>query len=906
MTSISTAYRQTACCTVLSRSVAGRVWPLALLLASCGGGSSSSSSGIDPLVEDFGIAYVRQPVPEEDTEDLRQPESFEPGADLIYRDLAAPDAREINVTERVTGGMGDVRDVEVSYDGSRLLFALHLPEIEGAAPEDQPTWNLWEYAIASDTLSRVIESDIIAEDGQDIAPHYLPDGRIVFSSNRQRASKALLIDESKPPFSTLVEGRQDTAFVLHVLDARQGSVETSDIQQISFNQSHDLDPTLLSDGEILFSRWDNTGSRDGINLYKMYPDGTKLRLVYGANSHATGSDDGIIEFTESRETEDQGIMALIRPSSGNFQGGDIITIDVDNYLDNAQPTAVNNGILTGPAQVSASFGDIRTDELPSPAGRINSYYPLWDGTNRILITWSQCRLLSDNRILPCTEELLADPDATQADPLYSAYLYDPSSQTQLPIFTPQEGLLYRDIVAAQPRPLPQIHFEGQGPATADYDFDPALVSEGVGLLDIRSVYDFDGSFNPLGSTAPDIAALADPALTTSAALRPARFLRIVKAVSIPDDELVDLQGSDFGISSQQGMREIIGYAPIEPDGSVRVKVPANIPFAISVLDGDGKRISERHQSWLQLRSGEIMSCAGCHASAGDTSHGRYDAFTPLYAGAPFNGYTFPNTEIFFADAGDTMAQARTRIDPTALDLSVDIHYQDVWTDEIAAGRLKDPDMEYRYADLDSTLTAPTSAACQTNWQPLCRIVINYETHIHPLWSLQRGALGADTCINCHSSEDAMLMVPRVPDGQLDLTDGASDLNADHFKAYRELVSNDFEQVIDIDTGLLVDREEQATDGMGNPLFELDANGNQILDGAGDPIPVLIRFPVTRSMSIAGAAASDRFFDMFSNAADPRNTVTNHVGFLSSAELKLLAEWLDIGGQYYNNPFDVPP
>jgi hypothetical protein len=28
--------------------------------------------------------------------------------------------------------------------------------------------------------------------------------------------------------------------------------------------------------------------------------------------------------------------------------------------------------------------------------------------------------------------------------------------------------------------------------------------------------------------------------------------------------------------------------------------------------------------------------------------------------------------------------------------------------------------------------------------------------------------------------------------------------------------------------------------------------------------------------------------------------------LTPAELRLIAEWVDIGAQYYNNPFDVPP
>ena len=61
---------------------------------------------------------------------------------------------------------------------------------------------------------------------------------------------------------------------------------------------------------------------------------------------------------------------------------------------------------------------------------------------------------------------------------------------------------------------------------------------------------------------------------TAPAQRPARFLRLEKAVSIPDEDIVDLDNTAFGPNIQQGMREILGYVPIEPDGSVRVKVPA--------------------------------------------------------------------------------------------------------------------------------------------------------------------------------------------------------------------------------------------------------------------------------------------------------------------------------------------
>jgi hypothetical protein len=52
------------------------------------------------------------------------------------------------------------------------------------------------------------------------------------------------------------------------------------------------------------------------------------------------------------------------------------------------------------------------------------------------------------------------------------------------------------------------------------------------------------------------------------------------------------------------------------------------------------------------------------------------------------------------------------------------------------------------------------------------------------------------------------------------------------------------------------------------------------------------------MSANGANSSTRFFIKF----DAGGT---HQGYLTSAELKLLSEWLDIGAQYYNDPFAAP-
>lgn len=843
-----------------------------------GGGADlgpGSGQGTDPVVLDFPIAYVRRPVPASPgANDARRLLDFQPGADLWLRERASPSASDVNLTAALTLGAGDVRDVEPSYDGRKLVFALHEPLIEGADEADQPTWNIWEYDLNSRTLRRVIASDILAEEGHDRAPHYLPDGRIVFTSTRQRQARAILLDEGKPQFAALDESGREPAFVLHVMNA-----DGSGLEQISFNQSHDLDPAILDDGRIVFSRWDNAGPNDEINLYTLRPDGSALELHYGAQSHDTGTEGDLIHFLAPRPKENGQLLVQAQPFVPTDLGGQLLEVDSTSFVEISQPTLPNAGVLQGPAQRPATANAVRTGEGPSVGGRYASAYPLRDGTGRLIVSWSQCRLLEGQQIVPCTADRLDAPSAITAPPLYGLWMYDPRERTQLPIVAPVEGLVFSDVVALQPLALPTVLLD----RTAGVDYAAELESEGVGILDIRSVYDIDGT-----DTAPGgIAATANPALTPASG-RPARFLRIEKAVSLPDDEVRDFDGSAFGVTRAFGMREILGYAPVEPDGSVRIKVPANVAFAISIVDADGRRIGPRHENWLQLRPGEEIRCNGCHDPASGLSHGRSQLFEPAYAGATTTGLPFPNTNpALFADFGETMAQTRAKIscqdDCGVLLPSLDLVYEDVWTDASAAGREPDLPFAYRYADL--VTPAPTSADCIAVWRSGCRVTIHYEAHVHPLWSRPRMEFADDgvtvladhTCAGCHSSRDMQGAV-QVPPGQLELTDGASADVPTQLHAYRELLATDNEQ--ELVGGVLQDRlVEVGIDPVtGQPQFE----------------PVA----VTASMRAGSARLSVRFFSKFAPGG-------SHAGWMTAAELKLVAEWLDIGAQYFNDPFAAP-
>jgi len=210
----------------------------------------------------------------------------------------------------------------------------------------------------------------------------------------------------------------------------------------------------------------------------------------------------------------------------------------------------------------------------------------------------------------------------------------------------------------------------------------------------------------------------------------------------------------------------------------------------------------------------------------------------------------------------------------------------VWTDSAVATPAAS--FSYSYSNLDTT--APVNVNCIGEWTPRCRTIINYETHIHPLWSTPRlvvdnmGAqIANNTCAQsgCHAPVNAM-NAAMVPAGQLDLTDGVSPDEADQFNSYRELLFADDRQILV--GGAIVDEQVQiGIDAMGNPILA----------------PVSIAPP----MSAAGARQS-RFFACF-DVGGTGCPSRSHVGYLSRDELRIVAEWLDIGAQYYNNPFDVP-
>ena len=110
------------------------------------GGGAGGSTGGDPVTVDYPVFYVKRPAPDPEDEDVtddpRKLLRFEIGADLYTRPTASPSSPETNITQGETQGLGDVRDVDVNFDGTKVVFAMRARFIEDADEADQPTWNI--------------------------------------------------------------------------------------------------------------------------------------------------------------------------------------------------------------------------------------------------------------------------------------------------------------------------------------------------------------------------------------------------------------------------------------------------------------------------------------------------------------------------------------------------------------------------------------------------------------------------------------------------------------------------------------------------------------------------------------------------------------------------------------------
>jgi hypothetical protein len=125
------------------------------------------------------------------------------------------------------------------------------------------------------------------------------------------------------------------------------------------------------------------------------------------------------------------------------------------------------------------------------------------------------------------------------------------------------------------------------------------------------------------------------------------------------------------------MQQILGYAPIEPDGSFKLHVPADTPIALAVDRREGPRVPDPHQ--LDPGSpGERRTCDGCHS--------------PRRGGALNSGAVVNSVPAALQPRWPARTSRARRWPhphaprPDALQLVADMLYTDDWADTAKASR----------------------------------------------------------------------------------------------------------------------------------------------------------------------------------------------------------------------------
>ena len=864
----------------------------ATALAGCGSGSNTDPSTVT-VQGDVPIAYAMRA----NTVTLNPltANPFAPGGDLMIREKSSPSAPEHNITAQFTQGKGDVTDPSMSYDGQKIVFAMNCPASNTSTINGQPActghWNIWEYDMSSGGLTHGTFRRITSSANDDVAPSYLPGGAgFVFASNRQAKSSS--VSASNPQgqalghsYFALDEYEREQVSNLHTMDLNGNS-----IQQISFNQSHDRNPVVRLDGTIMYSRWDHVGDRNRFTVFTTKPDGTGLFVLYGAHNDVNS-------FLHPRDMDPSGpyagyIASDAMPLDRTQEGGALMFINAADYSE--QNTPANNTYPAQGGQTQPTAQALNYGTGISQYGRVTTPFPLRDGTNRILLAYAPCQVTNNGVVVSCATlsaaeiarlsdtnrliaDIQADPIQNNVPPSYAIYMFDPKAQTWLIVASPPAGFLYDHPVPIMATPEPTV----QQPTSVD----PVLAAQGLGVIDVQSVYDTDGlgrmgdamlnlsagSFDtrscatPIAKTTPldpldtrplvaDLVKIKDPA-NPAYQCAPARFLRVVRAVAPPSGSTGTRQA--IGDTNFE-MQQLLGYAPIQPDGSIKLNVPADTPIGLQAVDAEGRSF-QVHTNWIQLRPGERRTCDGCHSprrgaaiNSGAVVNTVPAAWLPAMAAAH--------------QTGDTMAATLTRMTPTYLSMQADPGYTDVWANANQAR-----------ASIAIKYTGNANPADDLATAVPVNGVINYPDHIQPLWTRSRGA---NTCTGCHTD----------PNG-LDLS--ATIAGTGRMTSYESLLVGTpmlnaaGQPVTQIQDGVLVVQR--------NPALVIPTGSE------GDAVGMARKSRLTEIMW-----GESLMTDAASQAAHPNPPATapNHATMLNAAEKRLLAEWMDLGAKYYNDPFNA--
>jgi len=151
-----------------------------------------------------------------------------------------------------------VGDMDLDFDAARILFSM---------PGSNGCWQVFEMSADGSKLRQL--PLIPDNDVDNYSGCFLPDGNLIFSSSATFTGVPC------------VRGSADVANLFR-WERDKGS-----IRRLTFEQDHNWCPNIMSDGRVLYLRWEYADIPHYVSriLFTMNPDGTVQREFYGSNSY---------------------------------------------------------------------------------------------------------------------------------------------------------------------------------------------------------------------------------------------------------------------------------------------------------------------------------------------------------------------------------------------------------------------------------------------------------------------------------------------------------------------------------------------------------------------------------------------------------------------------------------------
>lgn len=188
-----------------------------------------------------------------------------------------------------------VGEMDLHFDADKLLFTM---------PNGR-TWQIHELDLGSGEVRQVSRE---VPDVDHFDPCYLPNGQIVFASTASFTGVPCW------------HGRE-RACCLFIMEP-----DGSEMRQLCYDQDLDLHPSVLENGQVIFSRWDYTGLLHAYvrPLMVMNPDGTGQRAVYGSNSYYPNC----LFFPRAVPGQPNRIAAILAGYHGKNRMGELAVLDI--------------------------------------------------------------------------------------------------------------------------------------------------------------------------------------------------------------------------------------------------------------------------------------------------------------------------------------------------------------------------------------------------------------------------------------------------------------------------------------------------------------------------------------------------------------------------------------------------